>query len=32
MASPEEAKNVLRRLFDEVLTQDKLALIAVLSA
>jgi steroid delta-isomerase-like uncharacterized protein len=32
MASPEEAKNVLRRLFDEVLTQDKLDLIDVLYA
>ena len=27
MSSPEEAKNILRRLFDEVLTQDKLDMI-----
>jgi steroid delta-isomerase-like uncharacterized protein len=32
MTSPEQAKNVLRRLFDEVLTQDKLNLIDELYA
>lgn len=32
MSSPEQAKNVLQRLFDEVLTQDKLDLIDELYA